>query len=251
MSVQIITADCREALPLMAAESFDCAITDPPYEETSLQWDSSVDGWIPALARVLKPHASIWVFGSFRSLSYLVVPEMKEHGWKYAQDRVWKKQNGTGFANDRFRRIHEIAVQFYRGAWADVYKLPQYTNDARAKVVRRKSRPTHTGHINAGHYVSVDGGPRLVTSVAEVRNEHGRAIHPTQKPVELLLPLVRYSCPPEGTLIDCFSGSAATGIAARIAGVSAVLIEKDAEMAARSRRRLANDVPLFAEAAIA
>jgi site-specific DNA-methyltransferase (adenine-specific) len=43
--------------------------------------------------------------------------EFAEHGFKYSQDVVWEKQNGTGFHNDRFRRVHEHAVMFYRGAW--------------------------------------------------------------------------------------------------------------------------------------
>jgi len=144
--------------------------------------------------------------------------EMAAWDFKYAQDIVWQKQNGTGFQNDRFRRVHEHAVQFYRGAWADVYKDPQFTNDATAKTVRRKTRPTHTGHIDAGHYVSEDGGPRLQTSVIEVANEHGSALHPTQKPLGILAPLIRYSVPPGGLVIDPFMGSGSTGIAAALLG---------------------------------
>ena len=37
-----------------------------------------------------------------------------ENGWKYAQDIVWEKHNGSGFHADRFKRVHEHAVQFYR-----------------------------------------------------------------------------------------------------------------------------------------
>src|SRR5207253_5557653 len=63
-------------------------------------------------------------------------------------------------------------------------------------------------------YTSEDGGPRLMRSVLKVRNEHGRAIHPTQKPLELLRPMVRYSCPPGGLVLAPFSGSAAVEVAA-------------------------------------
>lgn len=206
----IHVGDCRDVLPTLPAAIADCCITDPPYGDTSLEWDSICLGWIEHVARALKPTASIWVFGSMRFL-VPVFAEMAALGFRYSQDIVWEKQNGTGFHNDRFRRVHEHAVMFYRGAWADVYHDPQYTNDARAKVVRRKARPAHTGNIDAGHYVSEDGGPRLMRSVMEVRNEHGRAIHPTQKPLELLLPLIRYSCPPGGTVLDPFAGSAING----------------------------------------
>src|SRR3546814_666825 len=141
---------------------------------------------------------------------------MEDAGFKYAQDIVWEKQNGSGFHADRFRRVHEHAVQFYRGAWGEVPKFPQYTLDARKKVVRRKTRPTHTGSINEGHYVSEDGGPRLVRSVIKVANEHGKAVHPTQKPLEIVAPLINYSVPPGGIVIDPFYGSGSLGIAAKM-----------------------------------
>ncbi|WP_250512658.1 site-specific DNA-methyltransferase [Caballeronia sp. INDeC2] len=195
----------------------DACITDPPYGDTSLAWDRRCEGWLVQVARVLKPSAAIWVFGSMRFIAGMF-DEMESYGFKYAQDIVWEKQNGSGFHADRFRRVHEHAVQFYRGAWSEIYKEPQFTNDARAKTVRRKTRPTHTGHIEAGHYVSEDGGPRLVRSVIDIANEHGRALHPTQKPLGILAPLIAYSVPPGGIVVDPFLGSGSTAIAARQLG---------------------------------
>ena len=132
-----------------------------------------------------------------------------------------------------------------------------YTNDATARTVRRKTRPTHTGNIDAGHYTSEDGGPRMMRSVLYQPNEHGQALHPTQKPVELVLSLVRYSVPPGGVVLDPFMGSGSIGMAARIAGREHVGIEQDADHFATARRRLdgplesvaASQRDLFAEAA--
>jgi len=205
--------DCREVMKAWPSAVADACITDPPYGDTSLDWDKICAGWIPEVARILKPKASIWVFGSMRFLAPLFA-EMAATGFKYSQDIVWEKQNGTGFHADRFRRVHEHAVLFYRGAWAEVYHATQYTADATAKTVRRKTRPTHTGHIEAGHYVSEDGGPRLMRSVIRAKNMHGRACHPTQKPEELVAPLVRYSVPPGGLVIDPFMGSGTTAVVA-------------------------------------
>jgi len=224
---EVYHGDCRDVLPLFIADgSVDACITDPPYGDTALKWDTQVDGWIAELARILKPTAAVWVFGSIRFLAPLF-SQMEAAGFKYSQDIVWEKQNGTGFANDRFRRVHEHAVMFYRGAWADVYREAQFTMDARAKTVRRKARPAHTGHIGAGDYVSVAGGPRLMRSVLQVRNEHGRAVHPTQKPVELIRPLIRYTVPPGGVVADLFMGSASIGLAALLEGRRYIGIESD------------------------
>lgn len=220
--------DCRLVMQEWPAGFADACITDPPYGDTSLGWDKQCVGWVAQVGRVLKPNASIWVFGSMRYIATLF-QEMEDAGFKYAQDIVWEKQNGSGFHADRFRRVHEHAVQFYRGAWGEVPKFPQYTLDARKKVVRRKTRPTHTGSINEGHYVSEDGGPRLVRSVIKVANEHGKAVHPTQKPLEIVAPLINYSVPPGGIVIDPFYGSGSLGIAAKMLGRHFVACENDPE----------------------
>lgn len=247
--ITVYQGDCRDILPTLPAGSIDCCIADPNYVETSLPWDKRCDNWIPAVARVLKPASSIWVFGSLRSL-VPIFAEMAAHGFTYSQEIVWEKQNGTCFHADRFRRVHELVVLFYRGRWSDVYHDPQFeVGAATQRTIRRKARPVHHGLRGAATYTSEDGGDRLMRSVLQVRNEHGRAIHPTQEPVELVLPLLRYSCPPGGTALDCFAGSGTVGVAARIEQRDAILIEKDPANAAGLRHRLANDAPLFTEPA--
>jgi site-specific DNA-methyltransferase (adenine-specific) len=107
------------------------------------------------------------------------------------------------------------------------------------------------GDIERGAYASVDGGPLLMRSVIGARSMHGRAIHPTEKPVGILAPLIEYACPPGGLVLDPFAGSCSTGIAARLTGRHAVLIEADEAMCKRAvRERLQQDVlPLAKEAA--
>lgn len=245
MTIEMKLGDCCELMRLLPSGSFDACITDPPYGDTSLEWDSQVQGWLDEVARVLKPNAGFWIFGSMRFLAPMFA-QLAALGFKYSQDIVWEKQNGTGFHNDRFRRVHEHAVMFYRGALADVYHDTQYTNDATAKTVRRKTRPTHTGHIDVGHYVSEDGGPRMMRSVLYQPNEHGQALHPTQKPVELLLPLVRYSVPPNGVVLDPFMGSGSIGMAARIAERGYLGIELDHRHFATAQRRMAGPLETVA-----
>ncbi len=246
MSVTLLEGDCREVLSVLREGLFDACIADPPYGDTSLEWDRVCPGWIPAVARVLKPAASLWVFGSMRSLAPMFA-QMEAAGFAYSQDIVWEKQNGTGFHADRFRRVHEHAVMFYRGAWSEVYHQPQFTNDATARTVRRKTRPTHTGHIENGAYTSEDGGPRLQRSVLKVANEHGRAIHPTQKPLGIIAPLVRYSVPPGGSYVVPFAGSGSELMVALADGLDATGVELDPAYAAMAQARIDDDAPLFAE----
>ena len=237
MTIRLLTGDCRQIMPTEGP--FDMILADPPYGDTSLEWDRRVEGW-PQLAREsIKTSGSLWVFGSMRFFM-ATAAEFSAAGWRYAQDVVWEKHNGSGFLADRFKRVHEHAVQFYRddSPWSAVFNDVQTTPDATPRTVRRKKRPTHTGHIEAGHYVSEDGGPRLMRSVIYMRSMHGRAIHPTEKPSALLEILIRTSCPPGGLVGDWFAGSGACGEAAIMASRRYVGCEIDSDMADKARARL-------------
>lgn len=171
--ITIFNADCRDILPTLDAGSVDLILADPPYSETSLAWDALVDGWLPMVERVLNASGSLWCFGSFKS--FMLTRDDFAQGWKHAQEIVWEKHNGSIFHADRFRRVHELFVQFYptRNRWSEVYKNPQFTNDATKQTLRRKTRPAHSGNIGDSVYVSQDGGPKLMRSVQYVRSCHG------------------------------------------------------------------------------
>ena len=226
--------DCRE-LTLAA----DTVVTDPPYGDTSLTWDIWPDRWVDHVSAGLPAAASLWCFGSMRMH---LTHRTEFDAWTYGQEIVWEKHNGSGFHADRFKRVHEIALHWYRGPWADVFKDPQFTNDATARTVRRKTRPTHTGNIDDAAYTSVDGGPKLMRSVQYVRSMHGRAIHPTEKPTGILEPLIRYSCPPGGTVLDPFAGSGSTLAAAAATGRKAIGVEIDERYCEAAAQRLSQGV---------
>jgi len=242
MNVRVTIGDCREVM--RDRGPFDMLLADPPYGDTSLDWDKRLDGWLEVAATLLKPAGSMWVFGSMRFFQDMG-PTFKAAGFRYAQDIVWEKHNGSGFHADRFKRVHEHAVQFYLAntPWAEVYNDVQKTADATARTVRRKKRPAHTGHIDASHYVSEDGGPRIMRSVIYMRSRHGRAIHPTEKPSDLIEVLIRTSCPPDGIVGDMFAGSGAAGEAAMRAGRRYVGTEIDPVMAEKANDRLSCLLP--------
>jgi site-specific DNA-methyltransferase (adenine-specific) len=249
VTVRIITAHVLDGLAQLAEDSVDCVVTDPPYGETSLTWDKRVDGWLSAVRRVMKAEASLWCFGSMR---FFMERSNDFRDWHFAQEVVWEKHNGTGLFNDRFRRVHELACQFYpiNVPWSLIYKKPLFMNDATARVVRRKGRPAQwIGATGETVYRSEDGGPRLMRSVMWARSEHGRAEHPTQKPIAVMMPLVEYSCPPGGIVLDPFCGSGVVGIASRRLGCDFIGIEFNPAYAEMAERRIRNDSGLFAEVA--
>lgn len=233
----------REIVPQLGEEIADCIIADPPYQQTSLAWDRWPTDWPDVVSRAAKPSGSMWCFGSLRMF---MARADQFSQFQIAQDIVWEKQNGSGFHADRFKRVHEQAAQFYRAdsAWDDVFKSPVKTPDATAKTVRRKKRPNHMGDIGAHRYVSEDGGPRLMRSVIFAANCHGQADNETQKPVEIVTPLLQSSCPPGGMILSPFAGSGTDGLAARALGMSAILIEVREEQCEIAAQRLSGG-PLF------
>ena len=235
--ITIYHGDCMEIMPTLAAAAISAVITDPPYGETSLEWDSRLDRWAQAAYPVVSESASLWCFGSFRMFyeSDGMVP------WKFAQDLVWEKHNGSGFHADRFKRVHEHVVQFYKGSWESVYKKAVFTNDATARTVRRKQKPPHMNNTGEGYFVSFDGGPRMMRSVIYARSCHGQAVHPTQKPVAILAPLIEYSCAPGALVLDPFMGSGSTLVACKAMGIDAIGIEVNAGYCEAAVRRLSQE----------
>lgn len=234
-SISLYLGDCREVLPQLSIVA-DICVTDPPYENTSLQWDSWPDGWLETTAACLPDVTSLWCFGSMRMHLKRRDEFMAE--FTYGQEIVWEKHNGSAFHTDRFRRVHEIAVHWYRGSWNQVHTCPQFTHDARARTARRNKGPAHTGAIDGRMYTSVEGGPRLMRSVLKVRSMHGKAIHPTEKPEGILTPIINYSCPEQGVVLDPFAGSGAVLRAAALSGRNAVGVESNEKYCAAAAQRL-------------
>lgn len=233
--VTIYHGPCEEILGGLATA--DCIVTDPPYGDTSLDWDRASVDW---LQHIDAPQ--LWCFGSLRF--WFNHKDDFEADHRYAQEIVWEKHNGSSFHADRFKRVHELAVHWYACGlkWGELYTDPPVTNDATPRTVRRKRRPPHTGHIEASAYRSEDGGPRLMRSVQQVRSCHGYAQHPTQKPTGILRPLVTYSTPPNGTVLDPFMGSGSTLVAAKEVGRQAVGIETEERYCEIAAKRCAQEV---------
>jgi site-specific DNA-methyltransferase (adenine-specific) len=249
-TVTLYLGDMREVLPALGVTA-DLIVADPPYGETSLAWDRWPDGWLAVAAQ----HAnSLWCFGSMRMFGQHWI-EYSAGGWKLSQDiigrdetgapvygdvhMVWEKQNGSGPASDRFRRVHEHATHWYRGLWRDQHhdtpRVP-FTGIDRSGKVKRKGGFVHTGAIGGHAYTTRD--TRLMRSVLQVRNMNGAAIHPDEKPVDLLTPMIAYACPHGGLVVDPFAGSGSTLDAARQSGRRAIGIEGHEPYAERAARRL-------------
>lgn len=232
--------ECVDALTFLRNlpdQSVDAVITDPPYETTSLHFDQQTVNW-PALwaeiLRVAKPHAPIVMFAAGKFTPRLIMSN--EAIWRY--NLVWEKTlAGRSLdANRRPLATHEDIVVFCQNGYG-TYNPQKTTGHPRKVGGGNDSNAKQFGqHLKLAY----DSTERHPTSVLKFANGHGgqETLHPTQKPVDLMRWLVRTYSNPNDVVLDPFSGSGSTGVAAIIEGRQFCGCEFDAEYHRKALKRL-------------
>ncbi|OGR95238.1 MAG: hypothetical protein A2V88_12955 [Elusimicrobia bacterium RBG_16_66_12] len=96
----------------------------------------------------------------------------------------------------------------------------------------------HTGVWNDGRVAPADN-PRLRGNTLRGNT------HPTVKPIALMQWLCRLVTPPGGVVLDPFTGSGSTGIAALREGFGFIGIEREPDYIEITRDRIIGDAPLL------
>jgi len=214
---QIYNEDCLEGMKRIPDASVDCIITDLPYGTTACQWDSVIpfEPLWEQFKRVTKPNAAIVLFANEPFTSALVMSNI--NGFKYRID--WDKVIPSGLAYARFRpmsQVEDICV-FTRNGEKTIFN-PQ-------KIKRRNPIKAGGNRLQAGAYfdfkcrgegktydkVYNDKNPTTLISFDKVRKG---ALHPTQKPVDLLRYLILTYSNENDTILDATIGSGTTAVAA-------------------------------------
>jgi site-specific DNA-methyltransferase (adenine-specific) len=243
----LIQDDCVNALARMDEESIDVIFADPPYflsnggttcrsgRRASVdkgQWDKSLGvdenhdfnrAWLAACHRVLRPNGTIWVSGTIHVI-HSVGFAMQQLGFKLLNEIVWEKPNPPPNLSCRYFTHSTETV-----LWA-----------------ARNHNSKH--HFAYQAMRELNGGKQMKTvwrmrAPGKDEKRHGK--HPTQKPLALLDRILKASCPDGGIVLDPFSGSGTTGIAAVRAGHPYIGIEREAEFLQLSRLRLLDEVPTW------
>lgn len=199
--------DCVKVMRGMKAASVDFILTDPPY----LCRYQSRDGQI-----IANDDRDDWLVPAFAEMHRVLKPGslcLSFYGWN-AADKFINAWRAAGF-----RMVGHIVF------------TKRYASSSR--FVQSKHEQT---------YLLAKGEPaRPLEPIDDVREWHytGNRLHPTQKPIKVLQPLIEAFCPSRGLVFDPFCGSGSTLVAAQAAGRAFCGIELDAGHCETARMRVA------------
>jgi modification methylase len=232
----IIKGDCVAALEALPDQSIDVIFADPPYNlqlggtlhrpDQSLvdavddawdqfasfeAYDAFTRAWLLACRRVLKPHGTIWVIGSYHNI-FRVGATLQDLDFWILNDIVWRKTNPMpNFKGRRFQNAHETMIWASRDAKAKSYTFNYDAMKAANDDVQMRSDWL---------FPICNGGERL-------KGADGKKVHPTQKPEALLARVLMASTKPGDIVLDPFFGSGTTGAVAKRLGRNFVGIERE------------------------
>ena len=263
----VICGDSRTELSKYAGK-VDLIVTSPPYADArrrhydSVHPDEFVDWFLTfhePFFNALKPTGSFIlnikdkvVDGVRHRFVWHTIEALCERGWYAIDDYLWHKTNPMpGRWPTRLRDGWEYCFHLSKS------KRPFFNQEAVQKPVgdwvetRLKklgegdlSRHNSANASGFGRDVSRWVGkekvlPSNVLSLALVGKNKG---HPAVFPVGLPLFFIKLLCPEDGLVVDPFSGSGTTGIAALSLGRPCVLIDNNPQYCEEAVKRLKTEV---------
>ena len=218
---------------------FDMIFADPPYflsnggiscqagkvvSVNKGEWDKGGDleyietfnkDWISLCREKLKENGTIWISGTYHNI-FSVANALTTLGFKILNVITWAKTNPPPNISCRY---FTYSTEFI--IWARKQKnVPHYYNYELMKLINENKQMTDVWRLPA---------------IAPWEKSCGK--HPTQKPLALLTRIILASTQPGAWILDPFSGSSTTGIAASLTGRRFLGIEREEEFILMSKQR--------------
>lgn len=216
--------DCLKILEEIEENSVDMIFVDPPYHLSNGgftvhagrrvsvnkgNWDKSRGikedyifhrDWIKACRKVLKPAGTIWISGTYHSI-YACGLALQLEGFKILNDIAWYKPNASPNLSGRyFTASHETLI------WA--IKDPKAKHYFNYNLMRK-------GEWLEDFLKRPGKQMRSVWAIGTPKPWEKRfGKHPTQKPMALLERILLASSKEDDLILDPFTGSSTTGLAA-------------------------------------
>ena len=220
--IKLILGDCLVKMKDIPDKSVDMILCDIPYGVTSCDWDNVIpfEPMWKQLERLIKDNGAILLFGTEPFSSSLRMSNIK----KYKYDWYWIKSNPNGFQHSKNKpmtKVETISV-FSLSPMGHATLLGKKRMNYNPQGIipngmKRVSKSTHGAILGSRpnqvgkEYLSYINFP---SNVLEYNNIIGKkALHPTQKPVDLLEYLIKTYTNENDTVLDFTMGSGSTGVA--------------------------------------
>ena len=248
----IYSGDCISILAGLPERLAALVFADPPYNLSGngLKWLGNKTGgdwhminehwdkmsgpeyfnftekWINGCKRVLKDNGSIYISCTYHNIAEIMVV-LKQLGFKIKNIITWKKSNAMPNMTKRvFTHSSEYVVWAVKGKkWVFNYKELRKINPEKQK----------DGSLKQMRDVWV---LPLVQGQERLRAQNGRALHPTQKPEEMLKRIIIASSNKGDLVLDPFLGSGTTAVIAKKLGRKWIGIEKEKEYIIAAKNRI-------------
>lgn len=220
-------ADALETLRSLRREHIfaDVLILDPWYEPAAGCTVSDHRDYYRQLIREgSKISASIFCWGTAAMLGPLVDSAPEE--FIFRDWIVWSHANTPSVVRTNWRSTHQVCLHFSR---PDAPSFPERFFSPKQIKLLEKSKlrfwPNPGNVVEAGLLVGAIGNTERVG-------------HPAQKPIKVISALLKMACPAGGLVVDPFSGSGTTGVAAMQLGFRAILCDISPRFTAMARKRI-------------
>jgi len=244
---RLINGDAFEALPKLAAESFDLLFADPPYNLSKTfggsrfrrtdeeQYEAWLDSWISLCAPLLKPTASVYICGDWRSSA--AIQRAGSRYFKLRNRITWEREKGRG-AKANWKNAAED-IWFF--TVSDDYTFNLNAVKQRRRVLapyREQGKPKDWTESPDGNFRDTHPSNIWTDITVPFWSMPENTDHPTQKPEKLLAKIILASTNEGDSVLDPFAGSGTTAVVARKLGRHFTAIESDEEYCLLAAKRL-------------
>jgi len=245
---RVFCQDVFEVLPKLPDQSVDLMFADPPYnltksfndrkfKKTSIdEYAEWLDSWLALTVRILKPAASIYICGDWRSSAAI-----HRLGEKYfiPQNRItWEREKGRG-AKANWKNCSE-------DIWFFTVSENYHFNVDAVMLKRQVIAPYTDRNGEPKDWTETENGRFRITHPSNLWTDltvpywsmPENTDHPTQKPEKLLAKIILASSKEGDLVFDPFNGSGTTTVAAKKLGRHYLGAEIDETYCCLAQKRL-------------